>query len=223
MDDSQQRPQDRVRALFIAHSAELLAFFRSSRRMSKSDASDLLQQTFEELLKTFERHPDLELEHPRGYLFRIAHRQCGALTLQRQRRGTLNERYATSGSSPDPEIDDLEFQASLHTDRRLLLRAMRRLSDPHDRGMIGEPQLLLYLRFFANLTLPELAEVFDMPVGTVPGRLRRGLRLLQHQVESLDASDADTRLTSTAVLEQWRSALQREAKLLHPILDDEAD
>lgn len=215
------RPQDRVKELFVAHSVELLAFFRSSRRMSKSDASDLLQQTFEELLKTLERHPDLELQHPRGFLFRIAHRQCSALVQRQQRTGVLQERYAANGSTPDPDADDLEFQASLHTDRRLLLRAMRRLSDPRERGTIGEPQVLLYLRFFAELTLADLAEVFDIPVGTVPGRLRRALGLLQQQVEVLDAPDADTRNTSTAVLDQWRSALKREAKLLFPNLDDD--
>jgi RNA polymerase sigma factor (sigma-70 family) len=216
-------PQDRVKALFIAHSAELVAFFRSSRRMSKSDASDLLQQTFEELLKAFERHPDFELQHPRGFLFCVAHRQCGALVQRQQRREALQERYAANGSTPDAEADDLEFQASLHTDRRLLLRAMRRLSGPDERGTIGEAQVLLYLRFFADLTLVELAEVFDIPVGTVPGRLRRALRLLQHQVEALDAPDADSRITSTAVLEQWRLVLRREAKALLPTLDDRDD
>lgn len=211
--------QQTVQEMFVEHSQKLLAFFRSSRKMSKHDAADLLQQTFEEVLKTLERRPGYEIHHPRGFLFRVARYQLAALARKQQRRAELQEAYSTTETCADAEADDLEYQASLRTEHRLLFRAMRRLSRDVARSSavtghmaISEPQEIIYLRFFASLTLAEIADVFDIPLGTVPGRLRRALRMLTRQVKLLESSDADVGHTSTTEIKRWRSALEREAR-----------
>jgi RNA polymerase sigma factor (sigma-70 family) len=222
------RPAQVAAHLYRQHSKEVLAFFRCSRRMSAEDAGDLLQQTFEELLKTLENNPELDLANPKAYLFRIAHWQFAAHLKRKGRRPTLVDEAAGPEPASEAESDDLELLAAMRSDQRLLLRAMRRLTDEDDakatataQGLDDErggstAQLMLYLRYWAGLSLAEVAEVFEAPQGTVSGRLRRALALLRQRVDALGSVDAATHHTSTTVLRHWQEALELEAAQLVP-------
>jgi RNA polymerase sigma-70 factor (ECF subfamily) len=223
--DARARHRTRLAArLYAEHSKQILAFFRCSRQMSMADAGDFLQQTFAELLKTLENHPELEIDNPRAFLFTIARRRLSADYKRRVRQPTVEADKAEEQPS-QARADDLELLASLRSDQRLLLRAMRRLTEEDNAradaarsdGAAPEPvtvsdhQLLLYLRFWAGLTLAETAQVLGIPPGTVSGRQYRAMQLLRRRVEELDAPDEDARRTSTTVLHGWQRALEREA------------
>lgn len=70
---------------------------------------------------------------------------------------------------PELIIDDtLESRADLRHD---LLQALRRLSNAH--------RVVLVLRFVTDMTVPEIAHVLRLPVGTVKSRLSRALAELR--------------------------------------------
>ncbi|MEM7160758.1 MAG: sigma-70 family RNA polymerase sigma factor [Myxococcota bacterium] len=211
--------------LYAKHSQEILAFFRHTRRMTMADAGDLMQQTFAELLKTLRNNPQLKVEYPRALLFKIAHRQFGAYIEHKGRHGDRMVDEEIDEQRSLAESDDLQFQASLRADQKLLLRAMRRLTkedgeqadrarergDVTESWTISEHQLILYLRFWVGLTLARVAEILDIPPGTLSGRQRRALQLLRHRVAELEAPDEATRGTSTTMLERWHGILERDA------------
>ena len=94
----------------------------------------------------------------------------------------LRLRYAEAGVEPlDDEPADEQAVPELDWEQgELLHRAIAALSPP-DR----ETVVLFYLR---ELDLREVAEVLELPVGTVKSRLHRARRLLRQQLESQGAS-----------------------------------
>lgn len=230
--DPRARQRTRLAArLYAEHSKEILAFFRCSRQMSLADAGDFLQQTFAELLKTLESHPDLQIENPKAFLFTIARRRLSAHYRRQARGPRLDEDDdAATQQASQARSDDLELLASLRSDQRLLLRAMRRLTDEDNAkanaardgdgeaegATVSDHQVLLYLRYWAGLTLAEVAEVLGVPPGTVSGRQHRAIAMLRRRVNELGAPDEDARRTSTTVLQDWQRALEREVGDIAP-------
>jgi RNA polymerase sigma factor (sigma-70 family) len=203
--------------LYSRYSADLLAMFRSTRRISRVDAVDLLQQTFSELLATLARQPELEIQHPRAFLFKLATRQLYALSRKEQREPSLDDEAPVAQLASQRDMDDLECCASLRAEQRLLLRAMRRLTDGPDSAAdrrpqeVSELQLLVYFRFWVGLSLGEVAEIFEVSSAVVSGRQRRGLRKLQRIVAELQVTEGTSESTSTTVLTRWRELLERSA------------
>ena len=101
---------------YTAHSRELLSYFRAALPLAKPDATDLLHQTFAELLTALCRHPETELRHPRTLLFTIAHRQPRT-TLDCRRRQPTAEAEPEQPSLPSPAHSDvLEYQVTLRSE-----------------------------------------------------------------------------------------------------------
>ncbi|MGH2445488.1 MAG: RNA polymerase sigma factor [Candidatus Limnocylindria bacterium] len=113
----------------------------------------------------------------RGWLLRIATRQ--ALRRRSQRRPT-----EPIDSVPEARLGDASHdpaRATLDAERReTLLGAVHRLPNPY-REVVA-------LRFFAELTLAEIADATGRPLNTVKTHLRRGLERLRTTVapEGLD-------------------------------------
>jgi len=227
--DPRARHRTRLAArLYTEHSSAILAFFRCSRQMSMADAGDLLQQTFAELLKTLESNPGLELDNPRAFLFTLARRRLFAHWKRKARRPHEEAEDAAPEPASQAREDDLELLASLRSDQRLLLRAMRRLTeednaradaalaDGETDPAVSDHQILLYLRFWAGLTLAEVAEVLGIPPGTVSGRQYRAMQLLRRRFDELGVPNEIDHRTSTTVLEGWQRVLEREAAGIGP-------
>ncbi|MCX4239724.1 sigma-70 family RNA polymerase sigma factor [Paraliomyxa miuraensis] len=207
-----------ARALYTAHSHALLAFFRAAHPIAKPEAIDLLQQTFTELLITLHRQPGLEIHHPRAFLFTIAHRLLRISRDRQRHRPVVDPERSPSELASRAQADDLEYQATLHADQRLLLRAMRRLTDRHCPARaepygISRTQILLYLRFWAGLTLIEVAEILESSPNSIASRQRRALRQLRRHVDELTATDPGAYHTSTSMLHAWRDSLDRLARI----------
>lgn len=87
--------------------------------------------------------------------------------------GPTRERDRATGADPASLVVQAERQAALQ-------RAVGRLDDPYREVVI--------LRFFAELSLAEIAATVDRPIGTVKTHLHRGLIRLR---SSLDAAGVD--------------------------------
>jgi RNA polymerase sigma factor (sigma-70 family) len=170
--------------LFERYFDEVYRFFEHK---TDQDAADLVQRTFLACLESrgrFQRNSSF-----RTYLYGIARNLLHGYWRQKKRASfdvgasTLRD----LGQSPSNAI------AERH-ERRLLLEALR--SIPLDL------QIALELYYWENLGAPELAEVLEIPEGTVRSRLRRAREALEKRLGELEASPE--RLASTlASLEGW--------------------
>jgi RNA polymerase sigma factor (sigma-70 family) len=151
-----------LEALWAEHAQGLFAFL-AYRTGDRALAEDLLADTFERALKArgrFDRRKGSE----RTWLYAIA------LNLMRdQARRAAAEARALDAAGPPPEAtaDHAERLAS----RDAVQRAMERLPEPEREA--------LALRFGAELTVPEVAELLGLSLTTAEGRVYRGLRRLR--------------------------------------------
>lgn len=83
--------------------------------------------------------------------------------------------------------------------QRLLLAALVRLPLPH--------QLVIEFAYWEEMTLAEIAEAMDMPVGTAATRLRRAKELLAAQMNAL-ATSAELRASISSGFETWARGLR---------------
>ena len=124
-------------------------------------ASDAAQDAFIRAgaaLHRFDRRRPIE-----PWLVRIAVNR--AIDLVRARRRLAGGDAVPEGLSFDPPLADEELQD-----------ALRRLA-PERRAVIA-------LHYWLDYTTPEIAEVLDVPVGTVNSRLARALRDLRLDLEA---------------------------------------
>jgi RNA polymerase sigma-70 factor (ECF subfamily) len=185
--------RDAGNELFDRHFDAVYRFFRN--KVSEG-AEDLVQQTFLACVQTRDRfRGDASF---RTYLFTAARSKLYTHLDKRRREGENVDWGVTScadlGISPSGIVARSEQQ-------RILLAALRRL--PLDL------QVALELFYFEQIRGPQLAEVLDVPEGTVRSRLRRGRDILRQQLEILasDPEQVDTTLTD---LEGWAKALREE-------------
>ncbi len=177
------------RALVARHFPAVYRFFANKLG---ADADDLVQQTFLAVVEGRDRVRD-----PAGfraYLFGVARNR-----LMRH----LRERGRFEG---DTSVSDL--QASLlsvaeamvqRQQERLLLRSLRRL--PLDL------QIAIELAYFEGMTDREVAEILDMPVGTLKSRLRKARALLGDAIVALGESSAVAEST-TAGIPGWVASIR---------------
>lgn len=130
------------------------------------DAEDVTQESFVTAfrsLRTYRGDGSL-----RAWLLRIATRQAFRRLTQRRATVELAEvpepRLADASNEPTRVVLDLES-------RREVRDAVAALPEPY-REVVA-------LRFFADLTLAEVAEATDRPLNTVKTHLRRGLERLR--------------------------------------------
>ena len=155
--------------LFQRHFDGLYRFFNNK---VGDAAEDLVQQTFMACV----RHRD-GFRHDasfRTYLFRVARTKLYDHFLERNKNEAIDFGMSTAADLGAPAVDSLVEQRQ---ETRLLLKALRKL--PLDL------QIALELYYVEQLRSRELAEVLDIPHGTVRSRLRRGRDALREQLAKL--------------------------------------
>lgn len=96
-------------------------------------------------------------------LIRACHDQ-----LRRERRGVPGLRMMAPASVPDP--------SGAINDREEMGRAFRRLN--------AEQRAVIVLQYYQDMSLPEIAEVLDVPIGTVRSRAHYAKRILRAAIEA---------------------------------------
>jgi RNA polymerase sigma factor (sigma-70 family) len=146
-----------LEALWAEHAQGLFAFL-AYRTGDRALAEDLLADTFERALKARGRF-DRRRGSERTWLYAIA------LNLMRD-----NARRAAAGPPDVAGADHADHLA----DRDAVQGAMGRLPEPEREA--------LALRFGAELTVPEVAQVLGISLTTAEGRVYRGLRRLREDL-----------------------------------------
>ena len=131
-----------------------------------SDADDLAQECYMRALRSWDRYDGAGSRI--GWLFAIA-RNTRADWFRRQfRDARLNELStdaAVEETPPESSFDEVEA----------IWRAVKAIEPEHRE--------VIHLRFAADLSYIEIAEMLGVPVGTVRSRLHRGLKAVRKRIE----------------------------------------
>ncbi len=169
--------------------------FRFFRNKVDEGADDLVQQTFLACVRNRDRVR--EGASFRSYLFRVAHSK-----LYDHLRAKMKGRDIDFGVTSVVDMGESPSQLIVKSeDQRMLLEALRRL--PLDL------QVALELYYVERLRGPELAQVLDIPEGTVRSRLRRGREMLKACVAQL-AGSTEWATTSVEDLDAWAMRVRDE-------------
>jgi RNA polymerase sigma-70 factor (ECF subfamily) len=161
-----------------------------------SGVRDLVQETFRHCLEGTTRIKDPDKF--RSYLFSIAFNVMRGHIRSRMRRGTEIDVDEVSVEAVMPGACSVLVQ---HEQQRLLLEALRRIPWTY--------QTILELDYWESMTMTEIAEVLDIPEGTVKSRLSRAREKLRETMEELAGSPELLRST-LADLEEWAKQCRRQ-------------
>jgi RNA polymerase sigma-70 factor (ECF subfamily) len=165
VEQAQRGDREAFTSLAFALSDRLFAVAHRILRDFDS-AGDALQVTLLRIWRDLPslRDPDL-IE---GWSYRILVRVCHDQLRKQQRRAPALLLLTTEGVQADPAIDI--------ANREQLDRAFRTLST--------EQRAAIVLQYYRDLTIPEIAEVLEVPVGTVRSRLHYAKRALRAAIEA---------------------------------------
>jgi RNA polymerase sigma factor (sigma-70 family) len=180
--------------LFARHFDAIYRFFD---RKVDGDAADLVQRTFLGCVEARDRFRGTSSF--RTFLFSIARHELYGHWRQRKKGDNLDF-GVTSIQDLAQSVNGLVVKQHEH---RLLLEALRSI------GL--DLQVALELHFWEGMSGNELAEVLDIPVGTVRSRLRRAREALEKRLAQLERSPQ--KLASTVSnLEHWARSLRDALK-----------
>jgi RNA polymerase sigma-70 factor (ECF subfamily) len=164
-----ERAQQGDREAFSALAIELSdRLFGVAHRILRDfdAASDALQVALVRMWRDLPGLRDPELIE--GWAYKVMVRAChDALRLTRRRSPALRA---------VAEVASVADHARAFADREALERAFRKLS--------VEQRAAVVLQYYRDLTLPEIAEVLGVPVGTVRSRLHYAKRVLRSAIEA---------------------------------------
>ncbi|MGD8192691.1 sigma-70 family RNA polymerase sigma factor [Brevibacillus ginsengisoli] len=129
---------------------------------NEQDSLDAVSDALEKALANAQR-----LERPeylKTWFVRIVINQCKMMKRKNHRLVVLQEEFTSDEGTDQP----------LTEEKLDLEEGLMRLS-PADRNLI-------YLRYYMGYTLDEIAQVTQMPIGTVKTKLYRNLRDLRHKL-----------------------------------------
>jgi len=132
---------------------------------SASDADDLAQECYLRAFRNWDRFDGRGSRQ--AWLFAIARNTQADWFRKRGRDARLLEqgRLAAGSEAAAPDLDDTEA----------LWQAVGRLRDEHRE--------IVHLRFAADLSYDQIAQMLGVPVGTVRSRLHRALKAIREQLE----------------------------------------
>ncbi len=151
---------------------EITWFFRN-KVCNESDVPDLVSQTFLGCLQAadgFRGETSV-----RRFLYRVAHNVLYTYIRKKSKRAREQLDFATVCIH---EIDPRSPSSIVMRKRegQAFVQGLRQIP-------VGD-QVVLELKYFDGLSGREIAEVLDIPEGTVRGRLQRGLARLRERVEA---------------------------------------
>jgi RNA polymerase sigma-70 factor, ECF subfamily len=164
------RDERAVAELYDRHSRLLYGLIVRILR-DRSEAEEVLQEVFV-LVWTRAETYNVALGSPAAWLVRIARNRA----IDRLRSNAVRLRAVEAAPPPDA-ADNPETRAAESEQQRVVKRALDGL--PH------EQRVLIEQAYFLGLTQSELAERFQLPLGTVKTRIRSGMIALREQLSQM--------------------------------------
>jgi len=180
--------------LWRRHAQAVQRFYRN--KVPRTAAMDLAQRTIESALRL-----QAPVRSFRGYILGIArHHLFDHLRGEQRklRREAELENFVVDDGAATPEA-----WVCAKREQRVLLRALRRMPLP--------VQLALELRYWERMSDGEIAEVLEIPIGTVKSRIAAGRVALRHEIARLTESPERWKTTEDS-LEQWASRTHERAR-----------
>ncbi len=144
-------------------------------------AEDLVQDTFLKVLKSIRRYT--YQGSLSTWLYRIAINLCKD-HLKRKRLPMVSMHdYYTTGSGERVYVQDRIRDETARTDESLRAEEREELVRRLLAGLPEEERIVILLKEYQELTFREIAEVLDVPDGTVKSRLYHGLRSMRESLE----------------------------------------
>jgi RNA polymerase sigma-70 factor (ECF subfamily) len=163
------------RAFALVYDRHCDAAFGLAYRMvgTRGLAEDVVQEAFLALWRGAARY-DAARGSLRSWVLGIVHNRA----IDALRRTLAHERRRASDEGLErtvPAVDRTDAEALRKDDARFVRAALQTL--PADQRRVVE------LAYFSGYTHTEIAEVIDVPLGTVKGRMRLGLRKLRDELD----------------------------------------
>ncbi|MFC1628715.1 RNA polymerase sigma factor [Gemmatimonadota bacterium] len=151
-------------------------------------AEDLVQDTFLRVLKSIRKY------NYQGslstWLYRIAVNLCKD-HLKRKRLPMVSMHdYYTTGSGERIYVQDRIRDEAARTEDSLMAEEREEMVRRLLAGLPEEERIVILLKEYQELTFREIAEVLDVPDGTVKSRLYHGLRAMRESLERTGISGA---------------------------------
>jgi RNA polymerase sigma-70 factor (ECF subfamily) len=144
-------------------------------------AEDLVQDTFIRVLKSIRRYT-----HQGSFstwLYRIAINLCkDHLKRKRLPMVSLHD-YYTTGSGEKIYVQDRVADEKVRTDDNLNAEEREELVRRLLAGLPEEQRIVILLKEYQELTFREIADVLEVPEGTVKSRLYHALRAMKENLE----------------------------------------
>ncbi len=144
-------------------------------------AEDLVQDTFIRVLKSIKRYT-----HQGSFstwLYRIAVNLCkDHLKRKRLPMVSLHD-YYTTGSGEKIYVQDRVADEKARTDDSLKAEEREELVRRLLAGLPEEQRIVILLKEYQELTFREIAEVLEVPEGTVKSRLYHALKAMKENLE----------------------------------------
>jgi RNA polymerase sigma-70 factor (ECF subfamily) len=183
------------RELFARYFDAVYRFFRNK---IDDAAEDLVQQTFMGLVQGKDKfRGDASF---RTYVFMIARKRLYTFLRDRDRARDPLEFHSTSIA--DLGLVSPSRAVAVRQEQQLLLQALRRLP--------LEMQVALELFYWEELSVTEIADVLETPVGTVKSRLQRARVRLDEILVHLSESDEALLKSTMDNFEVWAKDLQAQ-------------
>lgn len=172
------------RTLIGRHYDAIVRFFQTK---AGPEADDLVQRTF---LRCSERaQGDREIQAFKPYLFGIARH----VLLEHIRRNVKAGRHADFDAISIADVNPgVATQADRRFESRMLVQALQLIP--------VESQLLLELYYWEDLDVAGLAEVLDIPTGTVKSRLHRARGQLREALDDVPELPDDPRSVRSMIV-----------------------
>lgn len=179
-------------ALLTRHVRRLYLFF--SNKIGE-DVSDLVQRTMLGVVEGRDRLRDDAAFRP--YLLRVARNQLYLHYRERmQAQGVTASEASVADLGPGPQT-----RLGRRAEQRRLLAALRRVP--------LELQIVIELVYWEELSMGQLAEVLEVPLGTAKSRLRRAREALAAQLDADEGQSLSGR-TSLDDIERWARSIRAE-------------
>ena len=175
----------RARAAFEAEAlASVDSLYRTALRLTRSpaDAEDLVQETYLKAFRAADRfEPGTNL---RAWLFTILHNTARNRARDRAREGVTVDSDAVDQAADGPSYG---LSTPVATPEALLLRETL---TPELQAAVDElPEAFrqaVWLRDVEEFSYAEIADMLNIPVGTVMSRISRGRRMLFDRLQHLN-------------------------------------
>ena len=160
----------------------LAYFFAFKLCRNEADAKDVLQDTFVEIQRSISSLK--ETTYFKAWLYKIVHSKCKKLFRK--------NKYTTTDFEKDPIIGNMqeqrmeftpEFFAHFRSDQEVLRSCI-------DQLPLTQREIIL-LFYIEQMSIKEIADILDVPIGTVKSRLSYGRNYLREMLEEYHSAQGE--------------------------------